>query len=71
MLDEPAYFNLIFSAYAAYKEGYLPEEGGTNSQPAKFVPLMTIVDSTVSYCTDAEDTQRNVSSGGESLLGRE
>lgn len=54
LLEDPAWFNSIISAYNAYKNGFLPYAGGTAKQPALFMFVMSTIDGIMSECDRAE-----------------
>lgn len=68
ILENVRWFNTIINAYNAYKNGFLPHEGGMQWQAAKFASIMTIVDATVHDCDEQlreiEQRRANVNASG-------
>ena len=45
MREDPEWFASVNPVYAAFQNGILPCSGGLDQQPAKFMPLMAILQS--------------------------
>jgi len=51
LLDKPQRFGYLFWLYRQKEKGYLPERGGLNDQPAKYLAYMGIIDRALDFCT--------------------
>lgn len=73
LYDEPNFFYKLFGLFSMYKDGFLPEPGGINSQPALLVEYFAQIKH-VTNALDAQDAKGDDNDGeepdGVSLLRR-
>lgn len=55
LLDDPRGFSSLFRLYRAYKNGYLPDEGGYTSQSDSLMILFDVIDQTIGEADAARD----------------
>lgn len=48
----------MMTAYAAYDKGFLPVHGGTDDQPALFIPIVLTISSAINDEQSLEDDKR-------------
>lgn len=49
-LDNPGLYSYIFQRFNGYKRGFLPDEGGLNSQPCKLVAMFPVIEEAIADC---------------------
>lgn len=64
ILDDPVGFSDLFWHYGQMQKGYLPEKGGLNDQPAKFMQYMRIIDRALDYCRSEQDRREEAKRRG-------
>lgn len=72
IFNDPSRFNAVIGAYNAYKNGFLPDEGGVRNQAGLFLDIMSVVDNAIEECREvkrSKDKSKNVLPG-TSLLGK-
>lgn len=58
MLDDPEWFNEIYTMYKMYKNGFLPNEGTYQAQPVAVVQIINIIDAVLAECDEIKDEER-------------
>lgn len=58
ILDNPRWFNEIFTMYSMYKNGFLPYEGTYMAQPLSFLQAINVIDATLEECDKIEEQDR-------------
>ena len=51
ILDHPEFFAEVLGAYRDYQKGFLPEPGGTMSQPKRLMQCFKVIEHTVNECS--------------------
>lgn len=57
-LDDWAVYGYVFQRYNGYKRGFLPDEGGLNSQPCKLVEMFAVIEEALANCEKERERRR-------------
>lgn len=57
-LDDSHIYGYIFQRYNGYKRGFLPDEGGLNSQPCKLVAMFSVIEEAMVDCDKERDRRK-------------
>lgn len=58
ILDNPQWFNEVFTMYNMYKNGFLPDEGTYLAQTLSFLQIINIIDMTLAECDKIEEQDK-------------
>lgn len=67
MFDDDRFFFRLFNLFSMYKDGFLPEEGGLNNQPALLLSYFEQLKMT-NNILDKDDQDRAENGGGADSL---
>jgi hypothetical protein len=57
LLDDPQLYGEVFWLYRSYKKGYLPNSGGLDDQPAKYMAYVKVIDRALDFCQQEADAR--------------